>query len=135
MEELECIVDRYAKLLENAKNPQGVLGNMLGEIYELEQENRNYSFLGRLTKLYGKWRVFEAILRISTTEIKPTEPGFWGYISTVCSNFAAEDRKTQEQATKGRMNKEQTVELLTELAQEIPKFKLKDNGWLTSNRD
>ena len=114
MAEDEGLITQYYDRLLKTTNPITVLSSAFREIFNRDLQKREFSSLGKLIRIYGKWVVFEAFIKAGIN------PNFdnsapWGYLNSVCLSISKDSKESLEELEKVRQIKEKTQSLIEEL--------------------
>ncbi len=125
----ESLIDQFYNKLLNAKTPHLILGQIYKQLFQRDLQSKDWAQLGKLTNLYGKWVVLEAMLRASMQpNFDATSP--WGYFHTICLSLSKESREDLEHLEKIKQLKEYTETLVSELMKEHKVKKIRGKEYL-----
>jgi hypothetical protein len=140
---MESELDRLISGLATAETQQSanrVLASIFRLLFDRNLEQPEWGRLGKLCKVYGKWRVLDSFLSASNTEnfvagVYGSDSKIWNYFSAVCLSMVNEEIAYQKQLQQRIATQEDTLEIIRELSQTPAILELKDTEWLTSNKD
>lgn len=120
----EGLINEYYDQLMKSKMPHLVLGKIFKQIFGRELRRNEWSQLGKLTNLYGKWIVLESFIRSAVNpNFDNTNP--WGYFNAVCLSVSKESRDSLENLEQVRQLQKATQDLVAELTKPHGKVKTK----------
>lgn len=114
VKEDDGLITQYYDRLLKTKNPSLVLSSAFKDIFNRELRPKEWSSLGKLINLYGKWIVLESFIKAGIN------PNFdnsapWGYLNTVCLSISKDSKESLEELEKIRQVKEKTQSLINDL--------------------
>ena len=128
MQEQSLIEQYYTKLMSTS-TPNLILASAFREIFNRDVKQTEFSRLGKLIKLYGKWTVLESFIRAGINpNFDSASP--WNYLSAICLNISKESKENLEDLEKIRQIKEKTQKLLEELNKPSKKIKIRKREYL-----
>ena len=126
----ESLINTYYDKLLTSKTPTIVLASAFRDLFNRDLQKSEWSRIGKLVNIYGKWLVLESFIRASiNTNFDTTSP--WSYLSAICLNLSKDDKESLEELEKVRQLKEKTQNLLDELSKPTKKIKTRKRDYLT----
>lgn len=126
------IINTYIQSLDTSTRPHILIGEIYSSIFNRKMESRDYAQVGRLVKVYGRWRVLDALLRSSGVEIND-EKGIWPYVNVVCASLVKEEQEASTSVFNAIKEREKTQKLIDSLKKRPEPFELRNKAWLTYN--
>lgn len=123
------LINEYYNQLLNSKSPHLVLAKIFRQLFSRELRKSEWGQLGKLTNLYGKWTVLEAMIRAAmNSNFLSDSP--WGYFTSICITISKEDRESLENLERIRTLQLQTKKLVEELSKPNVKLKYRKEDYL-----
>lgn len=91
----ENLIDIYKTELTSSKSPSKTLRRFYWELLELEGSRSDIIMINKLLRLYGKWRVFYAIIEIYGMKNPVLAGNTYGLFKTIIENKLKEERLPQ----------------------------------------
>lgn len=136
MAERDGLINEYLSKLTETERPDLILASMIHTLFNYQMVQRDWPQLGRLVKIYGRWRMLEAVLKASNnTNFDMNGANAWGYFNAICMGILDDEKASDQSVFKAKKEKEETLELIESLKKRPAKIRLKDKTWLTSHRD
>lgn len=131
MTEPDGIVNEYLTRLTESNRPDLVLASVLSALFGYSMSDRDWPLLGRLIRVYGRWRVFDSFLRASNSSTFDSKTGnIWGYFQAICLTILNEEKANNQSVFRAEKEKEETLKLIEALKRRPKHLKLKDKSWL-----
>lgn len=129
------LINEYLKKLSDTETPNLILASIFRALFEKDMTKKDWPQLGRLIKIYGRWRVLESFLRASNNANFDAGNNVWGYFNAICISLLEEEKANNSSIFKAQKDKEETLKLIESLKNRPAHIKVRNKEWLTSHRD
>lgn len=135
MADTNGLIDEYISRLAETEKPNLILAMVYRALFEREMQQKDWPQLGRLIKVFGRWRVFDAMLKASASPTFDATGNIWGYLNAICMSLVEVEKQSNVAVFKAEKDKQETLELIESLQHRPKKLKTKDKAWLVLNSD
>ncbi len=109
------LVSGFAEGLDTAEKPHLILAGLYRALFERDLHKNEWGILGKYLKIYGRWILFEAMIRTATSTTVDMSTTVWPYINSVCAALLQEQLNRRSKQKFRDQELQNTVNLIASL--------------------
>jgi hypothetical protein len=113
----EGILLNLADSLEKSTSPHLQLATLYSQLFDCDLTKSEWGLLRKYLKLYGRWIIYDAMIRTATAATLDRTKSIWPYLITVANALLNEERNKRLKQQLREQEQKNTMLLITSLQQ------------------